>query len=316
LIFSQISIVQAVNNIRIKCSRANDSLPFLLATLGCLGAEWKNQVGVLMKTVAIFFCICLIAAEGLAGDKQVVQLADTNLERVVRQALQLSTTQQIYDVDVAGITELSACGTGITDARGIEKLTGLRRLNVSFNDITNLDVSACTNLCALFCSYNRFIINLNVSGCANLRELDCVSSQLPNLDISSCHRLQVLWCGDNDLTNLNVFSCTNLQTLECFNNQLGKLDVSACTNLQTLNCGTDQLTSLDVSACTNLRQLFCERNQLTILNIASNKVLADVYVTNNPLTNIVVWWTPPAISNKPANLKLLYDGNPTFSNPK
>jgi hypothetical protein len=38
-----------------------------------------------MKTVAIFFCMCLIAAEGCAKKKQVAQFPDTNLERVVSQ---------------------------------------------------------------------------------------------------------------------------------------------------------------------------------------------------------------------------------------
>jgi len=36
-----------------------------------------------MKKVAIFFCICLIAVEGFAGDKQVIQFPDADLERVV-----------------------------------------------------------------------------------------------------------------------------------------------------------------------------------------------------------------------------------------
>ena len=43
-----------------------------------------------MKKVAIMLCMFgmwMIAGEGLAGEKQIVHFADTNLERVVRQAL-------------------------------------------------------------------------------------------------------------------------------------------------------------------------------------------------------------------------------------
>jgi hypothetical protein len=58
----------------------------------------------------------------------------------------------------------------------------------------------------------------------------------------------------------------------------------------------------------------CWNNNLTVLNISSNKALTMVDAGGNPLTNIVVWWTPPTIGNKPSTLTLLYDGTPAFSN--
>ena len=101
---------------------------------------------------------------------------------------------------------------------------------------------------------------------------------------------------------------------------LTNLDVSACSSLLYLNCGLNQLTNLNVSACNELRGMDCSHNPLTYLdvsalNISSNKALTYVDATGNPLTNIVVWWNPPTIANKPSHLKLLYDGNPTFSSP-
>ena len=250
-----------------------------------------------MKAVAIFFCICclsLIAAEGLAGDKQIVQFADTNLERVVRQALNLSATNPIYDVDVAGITNLNASSASISNTVGIEALTGLQYLLLNENSSTNLNVSACTKLQSLLCEKNE-LANLNVSGCTTLRILSCTNNQLMSLNVSACLNLHCLLCSDNRLTNLSVSGCTNLQALICFNNRLKNLDVSAFNDLQYADCNG---------------------NQLTVLNISSNTALNDVYAAKNPLTNIVVWWTPPTSNNIPSTIKLFYNGNPTFSNPK
>ena len=292
-----------------------------------------------------------------AGEKQVVQFADTNLERVVRQELKISATNQLYDVDVAGITNLDAESAGISDARGIEALTGLQTLKLGFNDLANLNVPGCVSLHNLTC-WDNLITNLNISGCANLQALVCPHNQLTNLnlsacpnllflgasinditnlDMSACPNLQTLWCDWNQLKDLDLSACTNLHDVECDNNGLTvlnisknkallvlwagrnhitNLDVSPCPNLQALRCYGNQLKDLDLSACTNLDWLECDNNQLTVLDISSNKALWKVDATNNPLTNIVVWWTPPSISNKPATLELLYDGNPTFSNPK
>jgi hypothetical protein len=113
-----------------------------------------------------------------------------------------------------------------------------------------------------------------------------------------------------------IEALTGLRVLMIPENCLANLNVSACLRLETLCCLKNQLTNLNVSACTNLQYLDCWKNQLRVLNISSNTSLTHVDARDNPITNIVVWWTPPAISNKPANLELHYDGNPTFSNPK
>ena len=146
----------------------------------------------------------------------------------------------------------------------------MRSLYCGSNQLTNLDVSGCTQLRSLYCGSNQ-LTNLDVSGCTQLRSLYCGSNQLTNLDVSGCTQLRSLYCGSNQLTNLDVSGCTQLRSLYCGSNQLTNLDVSGCTQLRSLYCGSNQLTNLDVSGCTELYSLNCPDNQLTSLN-ASNCV--------------------------------------------
>jgi hypothetical protein len=138
---------------------------------------------------------------------------------------------------------------------------------------------------------------------------------------------QICDANDATITNLNaegesiadatgIETLTGLQTLNLCGNSLVTLNVSSCSNLLSLGCVGNQLANLDVSGCVNLRDLDCKNNSLTVLNISSNTALKYVGVKGNPLTNIVVWWTPPTTNNIPSTLRLHYDGNPTFSNPK
>ena len=137
---------------------------------------------------------------------------------------------------------------------------------------------------------------------------------LTNLDVSCYTNLLGLYCGGNHLKHLDVSACTNIQDLQCWENRLIELNVSACARLEMLDCPQNQLTNLDVSACASLQYLTCDSNSLRILDISSNKTLTWVDARRNPLTNIVVWWNPPAISNKPSTLWYFhYDGSPTFT---
>ncbi|MCL2645643.1 MAG: leucine-rich repeat domain-containing protein [Phycisphaerales bacterium] len=82
-----------------------------------------------------------------------------------------------------------------------------------------LDLSGCTELSSLDCSFNS-LASLNLSDCTALQTLDCSTNQLTSLDLSDCTALQSLNCSTNQLTSLNLSGFTALQTLDCSNNQL------------------------------------------------------------------------------------------------
>ena len=153
------------------------------------------------------------------------------------------------------------------------------------NLIGKLDVSNCTELVELDCSYNQ-LTELDISNNTAMWYLDCGYNQLTELDVSNNTALVYLNCGYNQLTELDISNNTALEHLVCFNNQLTELDVSNNTALVYLNCGYNQLTELDISNNTALEHLVCDNNQLTELDISNNTAMWILSCRNNQLTSL------------------------------
>ena len=153
------------------------------------------------------------------------------------------------------------------------------------NLIGKLDVSNCTELVELDCSYNQ-LTELDISNNTAMWYLDCGYNQLTELDVNNNTALVYLYCGYNQLTELDVSNNTELVELVCFNNQLTELDVSNNTAMWYLACGDNQLTELDISNNTALEHLVCDNNQLTELDISNNTAMWILSCRNNQLTSL------------------------------
>jgi hypothetical protein len=104
----------------------------------------------------------------------------------------------------------------------------------------DVSLSGLKTLQSLSCWENN-LTQLDVSNCTQLQTLDCMYNfRLSELDVTNCSQLQKLKCGNmreySDLTELDILNCTNLRYLDCSGNRLAKLDVTNCTQLQSLNC--------------------------------------------------------------------------------
>ena len=141
------------------------------------------------------------------------------------------------------------------------------------NLIGKLDVSNCTELVDLVCSYNQ-LTELDISNNTAMWFLDCGYNQLTELDVSNNTALVHLYCGDNQLTELDISNNTAMWYLDCGDNQLTELDVSNNTALEHLVCDNNQLTELDISNNTAMWILSCRNNQLTSLNLESSYSLS------------------------------------------
>lgn len=112
---------------------------------------------------------------------------------------------------------------GVSDLTGIEVFTALTRLNCSDNQITNLNISANTDLEYLDCEYNQ-LTNLDLSTNTNLEYLRCVHNQLTQLDVSGNTSLSSLNCSiSSQLTSLNVANGNN--------NNMIRMIANSCPNL-------------------------------------------------------------------------------------
>ena len=177
-----------------------------------------------------------------------------------------------YDRNLIGKLDVSNC-------------TELVELDCSYNQLTELDISNNTAMWYLDCGDNQ-LTELDVSNNTALEHLGCYNNQLTELDISNNTELVELDCSYNQLTELDISNNTAMWYLDCGYNQLTELDVSNNTALVYLNCGYNQLTELDISNNTALEHLVCDNNQLTELDISNNTAMWILSCRNNQLTSL------------------------------
>lgn len=163
-----------------------------------------------------------------------------------------------------------------------EKVDGqpIRAVDLSFADITSLDVTACSELSQLDVMSNQ-LTELDVSRCPDLRHLNVSSNELAELDVTRCTRLLELGCRFNALYEIDVTKCAALAYLDLDGNNLEEIDVSRCAQLATLSVSWNRLRELDVSRCTRLTYLGCNHNILTELDISSAPDLSFLYCYGN-----------------------------------
>ena len=178
----------------------------------------------------------------------------------------LSTAYQtdLHILDMSGNT--SIYGT----------FTSIKGTYASPKKLTTLNISGCTGIGTLDCSYNE-ITSLDVSGCTGLTELTCTKNQLSALTLPSLPSLQKLVCNNNQLTSLDVSACPTITHLNCRENQLTALNISVLPSLATLYCGYNQLTTLDATACSALATISClENRQMNSLNVSGLSALTTL----------------------------------------
>ena len=212
----------------------------------------------------------------------------------------------VYTENISGLENLTMQYKSITDLTGIEAFTSLKNLNISDNNLQNLDLTSNTLLELINCNVNS-LTSLNITGLSSLKNINSFGNQLTQIDLSTNTALEELYLRDNLLTNLDLTPNTELNTLALNGNQISSLDLSNNSllyylkidnlqlsaidlsnneNLEVLEVHSNQLTSLDISNNTKLTDLNCSGNQLQELDVSNNLDLINLYCQNNQLGNI------------------------------
>ena len=249
---------------------------------------------------------------GIAVQSAGVAIDNTNFPdanfRTVVENFDTNQDSSLSDTEIAAVEEIDCSYKAITNLKGIEYFTALKRLNCESNQLTTLDVSKNTALTYLECGFNK-LTTLDVSKNTALTILDCLYNKLTTLDVSKNTALTELRSFYNQLTTLDVSKNTALTYLDCESNQLTTLDVSKNTALTTLCCWGNQLTKLDVSKNTVLTYLICGKNQLTTLDVSKNTALTDLDCRKNQLTSLDVSNTNMDDLDCDDNIYLIVVGN-------
>lgn len=151
-----------------------------------------------------------------------------------------------------------------------KKLAG----EINFNKLSKLRI--------INCSKNN-ITNICVSKLSELKELDCSNNKIKTLNLKGVNKLSILECSYNELKSINIDNLDNLIQFNCSNNKLKRLDVSKTEILEFgMDCSNNSLTELKLGdVC--LRYLDCSNNALTYLDVSGLYEATELYCENNKL---------------------------------
>ena len=185
------------------------------------------KIWILCVTLAIL-PLCLSA--------EILHIPDTNLERVLREALKLPAETPITEADMRQLTSLNAAARQITDLTGLDYATNLTELRLGGNPIT--DIRPLTHLTQLtFLRLNECWTIADISPLAHLTQLNRLHLDRNLIvDISplvGLTKLESLDLRDNRIIDVSPLeNLTQLTRLRLSNNQIK--DVSPLENLTNL----------------------------------------------------------------------------------
>ena len=205
------------------------------------------------------------------------------------------------------IVEIDLSKKKLSDVpKDINKLTKLKTLNISNNQITEIKedtFKSLINLQTLNLSFNRIkeIKEDTFKSLINLQYLYLFNNQIKEIKkdtFKSLTNLQELYLSGNQITEIknDTFkSLTNLQELYLFGNQIKKIKedtFKSLTNLETLSLSVNQITEINedtFKSLTNLQQLSISNNQIKEIKEDTFKSLTNLHYLSlhgNQITEI------------------------------
>ena len=201
---------------------------------------------------------------------QVVDFPDPNLEKAIREALELSDEIPLTQPEMLRLTELAAPEKQIGDLTGLEHATNLKWIHVYRNNISNLQPLADLTQLERLSLWGNLISDL--SPIANL-------IQLERLDLGGCQVSDI-----NPLANLTQLTYLTLH----YNFRI--IDITPLINLtQLTELRLSHNRIVDISPLANLTQLTelqLSHNQIVDISPLANLMqLTDLTLANNAITD-------------------------------
>ena len=148
---------------------------------------------------------------------QNVNIPDANFKNYLVNNFAINTNgdSEIQVSEASAFTGLINCiFLGISDLTGIEAFTTIQGLEISYNQLTSLDVSNNTSLITLYCDANQ-LTSLDVSNNTALTNLTCSFNNLLDLDLSNNLQLSSLAVQGTNLSQLDITQNVDLTYLDC-----------------------------------------------------------------------------------------------------
>ena len=224
------------------------------------------------RIFSFFRCLTFVVAATLliaqSVSAQVVDIPDPNLEKAIRETLDLPDGTPITQQNMLELVNVSAWGAGITDLTGLEHATYLQVASFVGNQIQDLQpLARLVHLETVALERNPVA---DLSPLANLTNLDTLrlsgDGQISDITpLINLRRLETLKLANQAISDISpLVNLTNLIRLHLEGNQIH--DITLLANLTLL----EELL-LDRNAITDITPLIGLKN-LKILRLADNPI--------------------------------------------
>ena len=179
----------------------------------------------------IFFAVCGKSS----AQNQVVTIPDVNLRAVIEDSLDKASGATITRAEMATLTRIDARDTNIHNLAGLEYATGLIRLYLAGNSISDVSpLSNLTRLTELDIQHNSISDVSPFSNLTGLTKLDLEGNSISDASpLSNLTGLTFLDISENSMSDLSHLSgLIHLKHLKLFGNSIS--DVSPLSNLTGL----------------------------------------------------------------------------------
>ena len=181
----------------------------------------KFIIAIVLLTMLVF-----LLPASLANADGVVTFPDPNLEAAIRLWMG-KPTGDIYESDLAGLSDLNIVGGDITDITGLEHCTSLNRLSIVLNQISDLSpLSNLTNLTWLWAGANQISDISPLSNLTSLVHLELYKNDISDISsLSTLTGLDFLWLQNNQISDISILSnFTSLRELDLSWNEISDIE--------------------------------------------------------------------------------------------
>ena len=291
------------------CGDQQDNINLSLTMTEDQKETWDNTWSVQNHSVSV----------QVAGATQVITFTNKELSKALYAVLgaekvsfNADSCALMSSVDVKAVTSLNFSWKDftITSLEGIENFVnldvlqcssvGLKScdlsknpkifyLDLSWNDLSSLDLSNQSGLQNLNCSFNDRLADLTLPITKDLYHLSVENTALESLDIYYPASISVLYYGNTKVTPFDMSEFINLKLLDVDNLGLNNLDLIPSTikaQLETFYCDDNNLSELDLSQFPVLRDLHCNNNDIKALDLKSAPNLRSLMCIGNQIDSL------------------------------
>jgi protein phosphatase 1 regulatory subunit 7 len=258
--------------------------------------------------------------EIMLSHSRIGSLSALKLERfknVIRLCLRQNSIQEISGLsDLAEtLQDLDFYDNLISHIRGLDELTNLTSLDLSFNKIKHIKhINHLTKLKDLYFVANKITKIEGLEGLDKLTSLELGSNRIREIkNLDTLKSLEELWLAKNKITEISgLGGLPNLRLLSIQSNRITDLSplkevpsleelyishnaletlvgIEQCSNLRVLDISNNQVSSLEgLGPLENLEEFWASYNQIVDLNdvekhLKNKEQLTTVYFEGNPV---------------------------------